>query len=468
MKRNNPTNKKDRMPLLQIMIVFFTMFICSSGCKKYLDASPDKQLTTPKTIQDLRAILDFNSSMNVNFSPYGAIASDDYYVTDNVYDALTDVVAKNNYTWGLIDETADKYLDWQYNYQRLFYVNVVLDYFDKVAKADASEADINSIKGEALFYRAFTMFTMSQVYAMPYNPSSAAATAGIPYKLAADINEPVTRPSLQQNYQQMVKDLQEAVPLLQPSAQSLLRPDKPAACLALANVYLVMQQFDKAGSYADSCLKYQNQLIDYKTLSLSASPQFELFNKEVIWQADLATNTILATSRSRIDTVFYNSFQDSDLRKQAFFKQSGLLATFKGYYNGQWKGTSVYFSGLAVDEAYLVKAECEARTGKPDAAMSTLNALLVNRLDSSFVPISASNTEQVLNMILDQRRKELCFRGTIRWMDIRRLNQFDNSKITLTRKINGHEYILAPGDPHFAFLIPQNSIDNSHIKQNER
>jgi starch-binding outer membrane protein, SusD/RagB family len=100
--------------------------------------------------------------------------------------------------------------------------------------------------------------------------------------------------------------------------------------------------------------------------------------------------------------------------------------------------------------------------------MVTLNALLVNRFDSSFVPISVSNTEQALDTILDHRRKELCFRGSIRWMDIRRLNQFENSKITLTRKINGREYTLAPGDPHFAFLIPQNSIDNSHIKQNAR
>jgi tetratricopeptide (TPR) repeat protein len=466
MKRNNRTNNKGVMRRLPVLIAFCAIFICSSGCKKYLDASPDKQLTTPKTIQDLRAILDYNSSMNSNYSPYGAMASDNYYVTDVVYNALTDVVAKNNYTWGLIDETSDKYLDWQYNYQRLFYVNVVLDYFDKVAKTGASEADINSTKGEALFYRAFTMFTMSQVYAMPYNPSTAASTLGIPYKVTADINEPVTRPSLRQNYQQMVEDLLQAIPLLQPSSQSLLRPDRPAACLALANVYLVMQQFDKAGSYADSCLKYQKELINYNNIALSSSKPFDLFNKEVIWQADLATNTILSSSRAYTDSLFYQSFEDNDLRKTAYFTGGGSSpAIFKGYYNGKWKG--IYFAGLAVDEAYLVKAECEARNGKPEAAMTTLNSLLVNRYDSTFVPVSASGQQQGIDIILDQRRKELCFRDS-RWMDIRRLNQFDISKITLTRKIKGKEYNLLPGDPHFAFLIPQNAIDNSHIKQNAR
>jgi hypothetical protein len=310
------------------------------------------------------------------------------------------------------------------------------------------------------------MFTMSQVYAMPYNPSTAASTPGIPYKVTADINEPVTRPSLQQNYEQMVTDLQEGIPLLKPSGQSPLRPDRPAACLALANVYLVMQQFDKAGSYADSCLKYQNELINYNDIALSSSKPFDLFNKEVIWQADLATNTILSSSRAYTDSLFYRSFEDNDLRKTAYFTGGGSSpAVFKGYYNGKWKG--IYFAGLAVDEAYLVKAECEARNGNMEAAMTTLNSLLVNRYDSTFVLVSASGQQQAIDIILDQRRKELCFRDS-RWMDIRRLNQFDISKITLTRKIKGQEYNLLPGNPHFAFLIPQNAIDNSHIKQNAR
>jgi hypothetical protein len=210
-------------------------------------------------------------------------------------------------------------------------------------------------------------------------------------------------------------------------------------------------------------------LINYNTITLAASAPFELYNEEVIWQADLAYNTILSTSKSKTDTAFYNSYENNDLRKAAYFKMSGTSSViFKGHYNGQWQGTSVLFSGLAVDEAYLVKAECEARTGNPEAAMGTLNALLENRYDSTFVPVSASGQQEAIGIILKQRRKELCFRGSTRWMDVRRLNQFENSKITLSRKIDGKEYDLLPGDPHFAFLIPQNAIDNSHIKQNDR
>lgn len=467
MKRKNRMHTKRQVFVNCIFIVFIAITGCLVSCKKFLDASPDKQLTTPKTIHDLRSILDYNSSMNANYSPYGAIASDEYYITDDVYNSLTDVVSKNNYVWGLINESADKDLDWQYNYQRLFYVNVVLDYFDRVTKAGVLVTDVNSIKGEALFYRAFTMFTMVQVYAMPYNPSTAAITVGIPYKLTADLNETITRPSIQKNYQQIVKDLQEAIPLLQTTTQSLLRPDRSAACLALANVYLVMQQFDKAESYADSCLRYRNDLIDYNKISLSASQPFELFNKEVIWQADLGTNTILSVSRAITDTLLYNSFESNDLRKSAYFNSSGSSpAIFKGYYNGRWKG--VYFAGLAVDESYLVKAECQARRGKPEAAMETLNQLLVNRYDSTFVPVNTSNQQQAIDIILEHRKKELCFRGGIRWMDIRRINEIDNSKIRLTRKIEGKEYKLLPGDVHFAFLIPQNAIDNSGIRQNLR
>lgn len=452
------------------LVAIYCLLMFFNSCRKFLDASPDKQLTTPNTIQDLRALLDNNTIMNESYSPYGAIASDDYYITDASYNSLTDVVAKNNYPWGLISENANNYSDWLLNYQRLFNVNVVLDNINQVDLNGATKLDVDAIKGEALFYRGYTIFTIAQTYSLPYNPATAQSIPGIPLRLTADINETITRPSLEETYQQIVTDLQAAIPLLPVSGLSLLRPNKPAAYAALANVFMVMQQFDKAENCSDSCLFLKNDLIDYNTISPDANIPFAIFNSEVLWQADLGYNTILATSRSKVDTNFYNSFENNDLRKVIYFKSSSSAPTvFKGHYNGQWHGTSVYFSGLAVDEIYLIKAECEARNAKVSEAMSTLNALLINRYDkTNFVPFNATSSEEAINIILDQRRKELCFRGSLRWTDIRRLNQYGNSQATITRKINDQLYTLKPGDLHFAFLIPQNTIDNSHIKQNER
>ena len=440
------------------------------SCKKFLDASPDKQLTTPGTVQDLRAILDFNNLMNVDYSCYGAIASDDYYVPDASLATLRDVVAKNNYSWGLITESSDEDADWLLNYKRIFGVNVVLDNIDKVSLNGSTGVDVNTIKGEALFYRAFTIFTLAQVYALPYNPADEEEKPGIPLRLTSDINEKMSRPSLFVTYQQITDDLLDAIGLLPINSYNLLRPSKAAAFGALANVYLVMQQFDEAGKYADSCMRLRDELIDFNDLLPSANAPIELLNKEVLWQADLAYNTILATSRSKVDSLLYKSYGDTDLRKGIYFKVSGTSPpTYKGHYNGQWKGSSVHFSGIAVDEMYLIKAECEARLGRTSDALTTLNNLMIRRYDkTSFIPFDASSPEAALQVILQERRKELCFRGALRWMDIRRLNQFESSRIILNRKIEGQQFTLQPDDYHYAFLIPQHVIDNSAVKQNRR
>lgn len=451
----------------QLLFSFLCLF-CTS-CSKFLDASPDKQLTTPNTIQDLRAILDFNGLMNADYSSYGAIASDNYYTPDVVYYSLNDIASKNDYAWGLIEESTDQHHnDWLQNYKRIFNVNVVLNKIDKIGLQGASISEREIIKGEALFYRALTLFNLSQVYALPYNPSSAKTTPGIPLKLTADINEVITRPDLQSVYQQIISDLDEASSLLPVSNFNLLRPNKLAALGLLANVYLVMQQFDKALFCANSYLNFRSELIDYNTISQNSGNPFVLFNKEVAWHADLAYNQLVATSRCKVDSIFFRSFDENDLRKYIYFQNSNPVV-FKGYYNGQWQGTTRYFCGIATDEIYLIKAECQARKGEIRDAMVVLDLLLQNRYKKNgYIPFTATTEIEALNIILEHRRKELCFRGALRWMDIRRLNQYPYSESTLTRKVNGVLYKLKPGDLHFAFLIPQNVIDNSGIEQNKR
>jgi hypothetical protein len=67
-------------------------------------------------------------------------------------------------------------------------------------------------------------------------------------------------------------------------------------------------------------------------------------------------------------------------------------------------------------------------------------------------------------MILQERRKELLFRGT-RWTDLKRLNQDPKYAITLSRQLNGQVYQLPAGETFVAW-IPQRTIDMSGMKQN--
>src|SRR5690606_21692174 len=116
-----------------------------------------------------------------------------------------------------------------------------------------------------------------------------------------------------------------------------------------------------------------------------------------------------------------------------------------------YAGSLVYFSGIATDEIYLIKAECLARLGQGQAALDVLNELMINRWkESEFQPLNEEGAENVLRLILEERRKELVFRG-LRWSDLRRLNKDQRFRKTLIREIDGKQHELPPNDPRYVY-----------------
>ena len=451
------------------LFMFCLLAIFSSSCKKFLDATPNQELATITTMQQLRALLDNPLTINGNYPFIGAIASDDYYVTDASYNSYNNAEAKSAYSWGLIQESAEPNSIWLLNYKRILSANTVLDHIEKVSGGGYSTREQNALKGEALFHRGYTFFQLSQIYSMSYSPAAAGALKGIPLKLTSDINEPVTRPLLSQVFAQVISDLESSVHLLPLTSLPLLRPNRAAAFAALSNVYLVMGEYSKALEYADSSLMIKDSLMDFNEMSLNAENVIPLYNKEILWHAELGITPLLNTSRLKVDSNFYRSCTTGDLRGKIYFKQvAGSSYTIKSNYNN-YPVSGMFFAGIATDEMFLVKSECLARLNRPDEALQTLNQLLEKRYDkNSYIPFVKSPENSALDIILAERRKELCFRGICRWIDIRRLNEYDPVKISPQRKIAGQVYTLHPKSMHLAFLIPQSVIDHSKVEQNKR
>src|SRR5690606_13454971 len=108
-----------------------------------------------------------------------------------------------------------------------------------------------------------------------------------------------------------------------------------------------------------------------------------------------------------VDSTVYNLYDDHDIRKTAFFRESGSNHYFKGSY-----ATNIYelFSGITTSELLLNKAECLARAGNKDGALASLNLLLEKRLIAgSFVPLQAGDANEALQLVLKERRKELLY-----------------------------------------------------------
>lgn len=450
-----------------ITCVLFLQYSCS---KTFLDQKPNLSQGIPTTLVDCQAMLDDYERMNASYPDHGEAAADNYYMNDATYNFLPDVnnspEDKYNYSWHPQGEHVSQ---WLTCYQVVYSTNLVLS---AVEKLSPEQANYNVVKGSALFFRAFAFYHLAQLFCKPYIAATATTDPGIPLRMTPDPYELSTRGTVKQVYDQITADLNEAVSLLPNDVSVKSRPSKTAAYAMLARTYLAMQDYTNAGKMADESLKLQNALIDYNAVSGDPSAaSFMRFNSEVIFQAVTVYGT-LDQYTVIIHPNLYNSYTADDKRKSVFFmEEEDWMGNQNYHFRGNYDGTigAILFIGLATDEMYLTRAESHARAGNTALAMQDLNTLLVKRMAPPFVNRTATSANNALMQILAERRKELIFR-TIRWTDLRRLNQDTQFAVTLRRDMNKIPYTpLQPNDLRYTFLIPTKEVINlTDMKQNPR
>ncbi|SFA41295.1 SusD family protein [Pedobacter suwonensis] len=453
--------------LLKTMCLLFAGLLLFSCQKEFLDKKPDKALLIPTTLEDFNALMDnltvFNSSPALQ-----EISADDYYANDAGVAGFTTAVQKNSYLWAADLYQNQPCTDWNLPYQQIFYANIILDGLADRKDGNGSLADQNTVKGSALFHRAFAFYNLVQLFARAYDQATAVTDMGIPLRLTADVNAKVGRASVQQVYDQVIGDLLEAVQLLPVQTRFKSRPSRAAADALLARVYLSMENYELADQYAAAALALNASLLDYNTISPAAMNPFPASpaadNPEVIFYDKLISYGFTSSTRTTVADELYQLYAGGDLRKSIYFTD---IAPF--YFKGRYTGFRLQlFGGLAVDELYLIRAESLARMGDVAGAMKELNTLLVTRwMKGSFKPLSSGSPDEALRIILIERRKELVFRG-LRWGDLKRLNKDPRFAKTIIRTVVGQAYTLDPGDKRYVFPIPAEEIVAGGMVQNER
>lgn len=448
------------------MLLFLT--ICG-GCNKdaFLDKKPSTSLVVPTNLSDLRGLLD-NTTTFIWSPGIGEMSSDNYYMTATNWQAQTEVM-RNAYTWQKdIMGSTRSLMDWSQPSTQVLYANIVLEQLDKLNPAPSELPEWQDIKGSALFQRAYAFYKLASIFANAFDSSTAGTDLGIPLKLNSDIHSVVQRSTLKESYDRILSDLGLAMPLLSDNVPLTARnrPSKPAAYALLSRIRLSMRSYDASLKYADSCLTLYNKLINYNTVSTTASTPFDKANDENIFYSSLANYPILGSSSTiaYIDTLLYQSYAANDLRKVIYFRTiSGMNMGMKTGYTATTYGNG----GLCVDEIYLNRAEALARAGNITAAMNDLNTLLSKRWKTgTYVNMTATSVADALHKIQTERRKELVWRG-LRWTDIKRYNK-EGADISLIRILNGTTYTITPNSNLFLLPIPADEIDESGIIQNPR
>jgi tetratricopeptide (TPR) repeat protein len=451
-------------PIRLFFMALATPLFLGACAADFLDVKPDQQMVVPRSMKDLRALLDNTMKMNISMPYFGETASDDQYLTYDRYISLTQEEARLAYIWQPSSHYRNnESLEWNNRYEQIFYCNIVLDRIDDIHANTAVETrERNEIKGTALFFRAFAYWQLAQLFCKPYVPQTAGQDLGLPLRLSSDINDATVRATVAQTWAQMIDDLRQSAVLLPASVAWKTRPTSTAAYALLARIYLAMGEYANAAEMAQQSLKADDSLIDYALLDPSRTYPIDKFNDEVLFHSVMTGGLAVRENRLIVDSTLFRSYNDRDYRKQVYFYFNDGVR-YKGSYNGERD----FFCGLTTSEMVITLAEAEARLGRLSAAMDAMRKLLSNRyMDGSYADRLVADGEKLLVFILEERRKELIFRG-VRWTDLRRLNQDNRFAKTLVRILDGQEYVLEPNSSRYVFPIPQNVIDKTGIPQNE-
>lgn len=451
------------------LVTGFVLIVCFSSCmNEFLDVKPSKDLIVPSKLSDFQALFDYVDIIN-NQPGLQTLATDNFSSNNEADIASLPATQRNAYLWEKEIYEGAASTDWNDLYLTIFYANIVLDGLENIPLTSLNQHEWNTMKGSALFYRAISYYHLAQLFSVQYDENTGGDVLGLPLRKSANASDLESRASLGQTYDHIIENLLQAEELLPMEVPYKTRPSKPAVYALLARVHLTMENYEMAAHYSGLGLQVHGDLINYNTLDTNSAAPFPLAipygNDEVIYYVTTGGFLFFNRTSTMVDEQLYQSYDQNDLRRSIFFfRHENGAVRFKGSYTG----FASLFGGLATDELYLIKAEASARTGNLQNALSALNTLLVNRYKTgTFEPIEAENTEEVLRIILDERRKELVARG-LRWTDLRRLNKDERFRKTLRRSFQGNDFVLLPGDKRYVFPIPDNEISSSGIEQNER
>ena len=463
----------------------FTISILLASCQKFVDIQKSSDQVFMSTANDCQLLLDNYTAMNTGYPVDPELSADNYYTSEESYKQNVlpvipvEEVALHAWQSSAIRARADA--NWLNPYFITYNANLVLETAAKIPSGSDDPVKINTVKGSALFYRAYALWSVAQMYAKPYTAATAAQDPGVPIRLTSDINDESSRGTVQSTYNQIISDLSEAINLLPATSSIATRPNKAAAYAMLARTQLSMEDYPNALINANAAIQIKGELLDYNSSLVNkvTNTPFTRYNKEVIFhcvtfRSPILSPGIASTNTAKIDPQLVASYDVNDIRSRVFIKPNSGVHSGSYRFTGNYEqaATSVLFTGLAVDEMYLTRAECYARTGDKDNAMLDLNKLLENRWKTgTYTYQSAATADEALTKVLEERRKELLMRG-LRWTDLRRLNKDNTHKKDLTRTltINGTTttYSLPANDLRYVLLIPQNVINNSSMAQNPR
>jgi tetratricopeptide (TPR) repeat protein len=145
---------------------------------------------------------------------------------------------------------------WELGYRTIGNCNLVIETIEGFGNERTGEDIV--MMGENFYLRALCYFLLVNEFAQPYS-NNPAQNPGVPLKLNYDPGDlPLSRSTVTEVYDQIVKDLQEAITCLtlpgEMQPKTNIYATKEAAQALLARVYLYMERWDEAYEMANAVI----------------------------------------------------------------------------------------------------------------------------------------------------------------------------------------------------------------------
>lgn len=409
-------------------ILLTALSLSTVSCSDFLDQKPDNYISDAAVIQTL-------SSAKVALNgAYHDLASTSYY--GGVYFDAGVNLAADNVTW---TGSLNYYYDFdthQYSAenQLLSYawyaiyatVNQTNQVIDKVTVLnDGSESERRRIIAEATVIRSLAFFDLARTWGnipvVKQATSSPTQFDGVKQTKAKDVYRLVVDDVLA-----IYNDLSEL--------SDRVHVTRSAADAFLARVYLYLEQWDKAEQYASKVIDNGNytlgtirDLIDNKETAesiweLAYSSSFTN-QQSTYWRSpDQGGRHEWGPSKELVQLLADPTVGGD---RKAFY-QDFSSAQVPDYFVGTLYHRSTLDDDVIIfrlAEQYLIRAEARANQQNVSGALSDLN--IIRRRANVSEIVDVASTQELLNLIADERRVELALEPH-RWFDLIRTGKAES------------------------------------------
>ena len=402
------------------------LLTAAAACNNPLDVKP------AGSIPEATAISDPVGARAALAGAYGGLQSLSYYGQD--FPIFMDLSADNSEHSGTLTSFGDADLNelradnstvasiWIAIYDDINRTNEIITKVPQVTGLDPSE--MNEIMGEAYFLRALDYHNLVKIF------------GGVPLQLepATSITDAgsATRASVGDVYTQILKDLDSAQADISNTDQTtqastgavmalrarvLLYKGDYAAAAAAAKAVEDLDVYSLAPNYADLFTEEGTSTPEDIFRIIFTAQQFNNLSYYYLYEGRYEVEPTLDLMQDfdpNFDPGDVHTYAPVDKRGQWSITLDGRHPQGAKYRSAQ--GTE-YPHVIRFGEVLLIRAEAEARLGNLDTALVKVNEI---RDRAGLSPLGTLSQTDLINAIIDERRKELAFEGD-RWPDLVRL-----------------------------------------------